>query len=351
MTGSRRSGPSCVAGKSDTRPDSFLATTPGSLSEFACRHEAKGSRHNEPMLLRTVYTVTPGSAGLHSIDLPLEIPLHAGVQASLCEHQDGFRLLVDRSVDSSRIEVISESGWHRELPGGEREPLPRLRLADDEAPEHVLVDDVVGALSFLTDVPLSLSHPIQEDRFLPEDDEERKLLERYGTNQPHHETSVRVMSRTFSAKVDTEGVTALLGRSAGVRLYADAIKLTLDVAKLRELWRVLESAFGRSDDDLVQLLASYPPAQQLGFAPPELRDLLILRGRASHAQSKAGVDELIAVERECGQALPRLKNLAERVILTKRSWGYPTLAVEELARLQAYVDPNGEQVIFQASDT
>ena len=77
------------------------------------------------------------------------------------------------------------------VPQAESAALPRLRLADDEPPEHVLVDDVVGALAFLTDVPLSLSHPIQEDRFLPENDDERELLERHGTDQPYHETGVQ----------------------------------------------------------------------------------------------------------------------------------------------------------------
>jgi hypothetical protein len=57
-----------------------------------------------------------------------------------------------------------------------------------------------------------------------------------------------------------------------------------------------------------------------------------LRGRASHAQARAkvGKQELIEVERECIRALPRLKTLVERVILTKKSWGYPTVGVHEL---------------------
>ncbi len=130
-----------------------------------------------------------------------------------------------------------------------------------------------------------------------------------------------------------------------MRLYSDAVKLPLEVAQFRELWRVLESAFARSDDELVKLLTSYPPAQQLAFDDAELQDLLVLRGRASHAQSKAGVLELIAVERDCGKRLGRLKSLVERVILTKEHWGYPTVGVEELAPLQAYVGPHGEPVI------
>ena len=211
------------------------------------------------------------------------------------------------------------------------------------------MDDFISAVTFLTDVGLSLSRPIHEDRFIPDTEDEQRLLDSLGTDEPCHETGITVLSRTFSAEVDGDGVSALLKRSAGVRLYADAVKLTLDVAQFRELWRVLESAFARSDEALIQLLASYPPVQQLGFDDGELRDLLILRGRASHAQSKAGVHELMAVERECGRCLTRLKNLVERVILTKKSWGYPTTGVEELAPLQQYVGPRGEQVVFRGT--
>jgi hypothetical protein len=124
-----------------------------------------------------------------------------------------------------------------------------------------------------------------------------------------------------------------------LRIYADALKLGTGAARFRELWRVLESAFNRQDDELVALLADYPPARAMAFSRDELKQLLVLRGKASHAASRAGVKQLLAVERECSHRLARLKNLAERVILTKRSWGYPTRGVDELVPLSAYVVP------------
>jgi hypothetical protein len=122
-------------------------------------------------------------------------------------------------------------------------------------------------------------------------------------------------------------------------ISAPALTRAPPAARFRELWRVLESAFTRSDDELVALLADYAPTQAMGFTRDELRQLLVLRGRASHAASKAGLTELVAVERECSQRLPCLKNLAERVILTKRSWGFPTTYVDELMPLAGYVQP------------
>ena len=102
---------------------------------------------------------------------------------------------------------------------------------------------------------------------------------------------------------------------------------------------MLESAFNVQGDKLVALLADYPPAQAMAFSRGELNQLLLLRGKASHAVSKAGVTQLLAVEWECSLRLTRLKNLAERVILTKRSWGYPKKGVDELVALSAFVRP------------
>jgi hypothetical protein len=93
----------------------------------------------------------------------------------------------------------------------------------------------------------------------------------------------------------------------------------------------------------------YPAATRLKFDRDELERLRVLRGRASHAQSraKAGKQELVDVERDCARAIPRLKTLVERVILTKKSWGYPTIDVEELTPVQAYTTADGVVVLLQ----
>jgi hypothetical protein len=99
----------------------------------------------------------------------------------------------------------------------------------------VIVDDVVGAMTFLTDAPLALSRPLELDRFVPETEQDQELLQRLGIDEPYHETGARIATRTFSPKVDADGLTALLTRSTGLRLYGDAVKPTLDVARFREL--------------------------------------------------------------------------------------------------------------------
>jgi hypothetical protein len=302
------------------------------------------------MFLRTVFTVTTSGRGLEAVELPLETSPEEGVTVILSESDRGLRLTVHRPVDASHIEAVVEgSGWHRDLANGKREPLPRLRLKGGIPVERVVADDFVHTLSFLTDVPLWLSRPQTEDAFVPDTDEDKALLKSFGTDQPFYETSAQVSIRTFSPVVDATTVTSLGGREPGLRLYADAIKLPTGVAQFRELWRVLESAFATTDRALVTRLTGYAPSKQLGFDESELEALLVLRGRASHAQSKAGTRELMDVDQECKRLVPRLKNLVERVILTKQSWGYPTSGVDELTPLRAYLTGDGGIVLIQPS--
>ena len=283
--------------------------------------------------------------------LPLEVMLNDDVRVSLYAHEDGrLRAAVHRVVDTSQLDVVLEgSGWFTESPEGQRKPLPRLRLRSGMPAERVVMDDFVSALTFLTDAPLSISRPHNEDAFIAETHDDAELLQRFGTDQPFWVTSAQIMPRTFTAVVDSDAIQLLLGRAPGLRLYADAMKLPLAVAQFRELWRVLESAFSLSDEKLVDRLASYPPAKQVAFDHDELEALRTLRGRASHAQSRAeaGKQELVDLEQACTRFLPRLKTLVERVILTKKSWGYPTTAVEELTPVQAFTRADGTLVYVQ----
>jgi len=143
--------------------------------------------------------------------------------------------------------------------------------------------------------------------------------------------------RTFHEDVTEDFLKSLMPKRVGLRLFADAVRSNLATAELRELWKVLESAFRATDDRLVKLLAAYPPAQALEFKEEELKAMLVLQRRASHAQSSKAIEELRRVENECAERTPRLKNLCERVILTKKPWGYPTSGTEEILPLHGFV--------------
>lgn len=296
------------------------------------------------MLLRTPYVVHGLQPERDGLRLPLCVALDEGVRATLEEDDGVIRLVVERDVDPLKLEVVTESGWWRELPDGSRVPIPRLRVRDDAHEESVGAHDVAAALSFIVGRAVDCRNS-RDAAFVAENEDDRRTLAEFGADRPFVETFARLGMRTFTAPVIAENLQAVLQRRVGVRLFADAVALSEGVAQFRELWRILESAFGKTDSDLVALLADYKPAQAMRFNEAELRELLTLRGRASHAQSKAGLRELAAVKRDCGARIGRLRNLVERVILTKKSWGYPTTGVEELARLDAYIGPNGEQVL------
>ena len=53
---------------------------------------------------------------------------------------------------------------------------------------------------------------------------------------------------------------------------------------------------------------------------------------------------------EVGQKLARLKCLVEQVILTKKSWGYPTLVSQPMSRLASYVNSDGGVVIIKEAE-
>ena len=126
------------------------------------------------------------------------------------------------------------------------------------------------------------------------------------------------------------------------------MKLPLAVARFRELWRVLESAFALTDDRLVEKLASYPAAKQLTFDADELETLRALRGRASHAQARAkvGKQELIEVERECTRAPPRLKTLSRARHPDEEELGISDVGVHAMP-VKAFVRADGTLVLVQ----
>ena len=112
------------------------------------------------------------------------------------------------------------------------------------------------------------------------------------------------------------------------------------------MWNVLESAFGEQGYQLLRYLVEYEPAKQLGFSSEELHSLLILRGRASHAAGREGIEEIRKVTQEASEKLPRLKCLVEQVLLTKQKWGVKSGGTDRLARLAAYTKMDGSLVLY-----
>ncbi|HEX3804853.1 MAG TPA: hypothetical protein VHV75_18655 [Solirubrobacteraceae bacterium] len=281
------------------------------------------------------------------LDLPFEMQFEDDVAAVL-EDRDGevLHLVIEYSVDPLALTVEHSTGIYQRQPNGSDQEIAALRPPENK---NIQAIDITAALTFLTDVPFRVNRPFPPADIVAEGEEDQAALDAFGTTHIFVQGDVQTSIRTFNPIVDADAVRALMPRAVGLRLYADAVAHTADVARYRELWRILESAFGLQDDDLVAALAAYPPAQELGFGSDELRELKILRGQASHAATRGGLSELLRVGEEVRRKGDRLKCLAERVILTKQTWGRRGNGVEELTPAISWVGPQGQIVIRQRS--
>ncbi len=260
-------------------------------------------------------------------DLPDDVALSPDVSASVGHTPDNKGLTVEtlRRVDRERLELVH----HETLSGATTQS---IRLAGDEPAETVLVQALVGAIAFLTDIPLTLGTAFHLSRFEAGDAGDEEVLREFGTTDVFVGTSAQPVRRAFLDEPLTgDRIEWLLHRPLGVRLYGDAIRANSLAGEFRDLWRVLESAFGLGGFELVSALAVYGPATALGFDDTSLEALLELRNRAGQVEAQGGLEDVLSVERECRARRSGLKLLVERVILTKQDWGTDGDGVERTA--------------------
>ena len=194
----------------------------------------------------------------------------------------------------------------------------------------------------MLDAPIEVAHLTES--LIPESEQDEARLKELGSFLSLMKFHARISLHVARFQnLDTATLSKLLSREIGLALYSDALRLSTPIGRFRELWRLLESAFGQKDSDLLVSLASYPPAVDLEYDREELTALHILRGRASHAESSAGLDEYHNVSRRVENLLPRLQCLAEEVVSTKKTWGSRGLGV---ARAQRRPEPMSTRTEF-----
>jgi hypothetical protein len=232
---------------------------------------------------------------------------------------------------------------------------PKVVAGEEESPAIEVQDtsevskflaSVIHAFAFITDSPMRYS--VRGRSLIPECPEDEALFERFGTRFVYPSLTMSGSMRSFLLESLTpEFLSALIAKEPALAMYARALEHGDSAASYRELWRILESAFGAKDRKLVAALARFEPATGMEFTTQELKALLTLRGRASHLNSKKGRREYQAVRHETDKQLPRLKSLVEQVVLTKRNWGADDVDIEPLLRLEAYVNPKGEVTLLR----
>lgn len=212
----------------------------------------------------------------------------------------------------------------------------------------VLAGRVADAVAFISRNPLALSRKAVSPELVPEDEHDLTVLAALGTREVLTRLS-GTTGVTMRLPLVSSNVSILCQRPGAIRLYGDALKMGTSSGRVRELWRVLEAAFGAKDQELVDLLARCEVSQDMEFTGDELRGLLVLRGRASHASSRADFDEFASVEREAAQIVARLQGLAEALIVRKADWGIRTVAVDPLSPRYPYVRRDGSVVIYRST--
>ncbi len=286
------------------------------------------------MRLQLVYLLSlpPGARAV--LELPLQFTLPDGTLIVVSEPGDDpqkVELALLTSVDISQL-YISAS---------EEPSVQRMLVAPEIQYLRDMASDFASGLSFLADSALVPRSP--RATLLPDNQDDEELLRSH--SYPVDDGTVRtlhVLIRTLDPGSFTqERFTKLLAKREGLHLYREAMRLETPVAQYREFWRLLESGFGCKNEKLIRLLAHYPPAVELGFTRNELRKLLTVRHRISHGLTKAGIRELRLASIEAAKLLDRLKCLAERVLVTKSSWGASNLNVDELSALANYFTSDG----------
>lgn len=277
------------------------------------------------------------------VDLPITFRLGDEERIEVSKDENGLLAMIERTVDPLELTIETKSGLFEQLPGGGRRELPTLRVPKGG---NVRAIDISSALTFLTDAVFQVNVAGRE--LIPETEKDEAALSALGTRRVHVDTALVINTRTFNPIVDPDAIKGLIPKTVGLRLYADAVALPTDVARFRELWRCLESAFGVKNARLLRVLAEYAPALEIGFDEKELDELHVLRGQISHAESRTGLDELLRAGDEASKRVPRLKSLVERVILTKRNWGMRDTAVEELTPAVSWISSDGGIVLRTA---
>lgn len=274
-------------------------------------------------------------------ELPLDFELN-GSRVVVSARGDGpdLDLVVDVPVDPSTVRIVTDV-----CEAATGSPVEMLEIGED-ATATVIANRVADGVSFISRAPIFVSRKELYSELIPEDDQDAAHLDALGMSVVRGKLSAGSPGIWMPWPLEPANIAFLNERPAATRLYADALKMGTSAGRLREFWRVLESAFGEDGGTLVGLVSSCEAARDMEFTESEFRDLYKLRGRASHAQSKSGVDEASAVEREAARVVNRLQGLAEALVVRKVHWGNRTLEMHPLSRPLPFIRSDGARVLF-----
>jgi hypothetical protein len=247
----------------------------------------------------------------------------------------------ERSIDPGGLRLVNDLSYQLDE-DGRRFPDPGLT-----APEANLLAEgataIRGAISFATGVMLPLSvtlGDVYRNEVIAETAEDASRLDAMGTRRATWPADPFLGIEVFGeAEIDSSFIAELARRGiAGV--YADALGSMSESTRYLALWRTLEFSFQAEKKELTDLILAFPRVTEMEFDRVELVKLASIRGRLSHARTRAGLAELHRADTLAHSYLGRLWSLVDWVVLSKRSADQSGDS-DELAALEAFIDRNG----------
>jgi hypothetical protein len=291
------------------------------------------------------YGLELGQGGCPATELPLVVDIEAGhAVVSSTDDERRLDLVVAVPVDAMQLRLEE----HSRVREGDGPELPAIDVPDWPA-ASLVARGVADAVAFIARCPTTLIGRLEPTpELLPDDEDDARILESLGTRLIYSPMT-STPSASMRLRLNGQNVALLCQRPSGIRLYADALKMGTRSGQFRELWRVLEAAFGAKHHELVDLLARCPAATEMEFDRDELHELLVLRGRASHASSRDDMQEVVRVEEAAQKVVGRVSGLAESLIVRKADWGKRTVGVDPTSPSYPYVRRNGTPVFYLSS--
>ena len=279
------------------------------------------------MKLITFYSLSKPELTLSRASYPMKFKYSENVQVDIeiKENANGWELRMSEEINSAKLKVAESKSTYVENLQGEKIYLKVIDVSECNPIGSELPKNITNALTFLYDSKINMSIKISEAYLEPENEKEQKLLESFETKTIRQPGILTIQAGMSSPKFDASAILHLIPKTIGLEIYAQAISTNESLIQFRELWRVLESAFTLTDEKLCKTLSKFQPVMDVPLSYQSIKNLLVLRGRASHANSKKGANEARALRVECEENLSTLKNLVSIVIDHKSPWGNPSL--------------------------
>ncbi|NQV26437.1 MAG: hypothetical protein HQ518_18940 [Rhodopirellula sp.] len=237
--------------------------------------------------------------------LPIHVPFDlcvegiSAVGTNIEQVVDRYALKLEGPVDHREIEYVEEPV---ELLGGGTICNKGLRT-DATKRFSGIANFVCRYLSFACQIPVSLSGSLGRNGLTPETDDDQEFLSQFPTDRLYEGikmTGGDVWSVPMLISAE-QNIEYFRQREVGLAIYADSLRVSEPVAMFRELWRVLESAFGQKDDDLVRSLKRFEPLAGIGSVDGELTPFASFEGEQA-------MPKVVVVYRSISVLRPWLRN-------------------------------------------